>query len=248
MKGRTFGRSGKLVASCTAFWNSSTDSPPLCNRHFYWHIGSITWKIQITANANTNDRSRSPTSALLSWPNCTSAPKNRLIFKSRWLSCANAELGRIPATEVCIDGGGVPSSVGDKLLCRLTLELLRSLGGMIELIELMWCGDIGDLGAMTRAPSGESGVWRSLPALEVIKIDQHSRQKNLLKLSYRKQRVFEGGSVPLLFEIFVFTTSSLFTGRQKPGAGKQFTLTKQFSLLKSQNWSYNCSGCEWQGK
>lgn len=132
--------------------------------------GTVKWKFSITANANTNDRSRSPTSALLSWPNCTSAPRNRLIFKSRWLSCANAEFGRIPATEVCIDGGGVPLSVGDILLCRLTLELLRSLGGIIELIELMWCGDIGDLGATTRAPSGESGVLFSLPAFEIISI------------------------------------------------------------------------------
>lgn len=30
-KGNTFGRSGKFVASCTAIWNSSIDSPPLCN-------------------------------------------------------------------------------------------------------------------------------------------------------------------------------------------------------------------------
>lgn len=42
MKGRTFGRNGKLVASCTAFWNSSTDRPPHCNWHYYWHIGSVT--------------------------------------------------------------------------------------------------------------------------------------------------------------------------------------------------------------
>lgn len=61
-------------------------------------------------------------------------------------------------------GGGVPLFVGDELLWRLTLELRFVDAGIIVVMGWMWCGEMGDRGAMTLAPSGESGVWHcSLP-------------------------------------------------------------------------------------
>lgn len=120
----------------------------------------------LTAKDKTSVRSRSPTSELVSCPNCTRAPKNRLIFSRRWLSWADDEFASKAeaAVGVTVGGGGVPLAVGEELLWRFTLELLVLAAGIMVL--MVWCGDIaGDLGAMTRAPSGESGVLHcSLPA------------------------------------------------------------------------------------
>lgn len=125
-----------------------------------WVINQSQIKIKmLTANDKTSERRRSPTSGFVSCPNCTKAPRNLLIFNRRWLSCTDdVVLARMAVVE---DGGGVSLLGGDELLWRLTLELRFVVAGIIGWI---WWGEMGERGATTRAPSGESGVWHcSLP-------------------------------------------------------------------------------------
>jgi hypothetical protein len=91
---------------------------------------------KLTVNDNTSDLSLSPTSAFVSCPNCTNAPKNLLTFNSRWLSCADVELANsAEADDGVTVGGGVPLAVGDEeLLWRWTLELLLFDAGIMVLM------------------------------------------------------------------------------------------------------------------
>lgn len=99
--------------------------------HFI-HVRQPSKIFLLTAKDRTNDLRRSPTSAFVSCPNCTRAPRNRLIFNSRWLSCADDEFANNAETEDGVTvGGGVPLAVGDELLCRFTLELLVFDAGII---------------------------------------------------------------------------------------------------------------------
>jgi hypothetical protein len=85
---------------------------------------------KLTASESTSERIRSPMSGLVSCPNCTRAPRNRLILSSRAPSLT--------------DGGGVIELTGDAPSLRLLLIVLRV--GTIE-FKLI-CGHIGECGAV----------------------------------------------------------------------------------------------------
>lgn len=140
---------------------------------------------ELTASDKTKDLRRSPMSAFVSWPNWTRAPRNLRIFNKRWLSCPDELFANRAETDEGVTvGGGVPLAVGDELLCRFTLELLVFDAGIIVLTGWMWWGDIGDLGAITRAPSGESGVLHcSLPARLI-------EDKKTIKMTLQKSSEF----------------------------------------------------------
>lgn len=107
--GKTWGRSGKFVASCRATLNSSDVNPPLCNTLI---LKSSTHWIQssspiITANDKINALTLSPLSGLVSWLNCTSAPRNFFtLVTALFESCKidGVEFCCVVAVEV---GGGV---------------------------------------------------------------------------------------------------------------------------------------------
>uniref|UniRef100_A0A182UFC0 Uncharacterized protein n=1 Tax=Anopheles melas TaxID=34690 RepID=A0A182UFC0_9DIPT len=89
-------------------------------------------------NDSTRARTRSPVSTFASWPNCTSAPRNRRIFSSLAVSCWAAAAAAAAATAAAdagvMAGGGVrlprllplppplTVPVGDELPWRLTCD------------------------------------------------------------------------------------------------------------------------------
>lgn len=150
-KGRTYGRSGKLVASCSANLNSSDETLP-------------------AANDRTSARTRSPISALVSWPNCTRAPRKRRIFcRTRTVSCCAARLGTCTDDGSCCcccccsccDDGGLIEPLGGEVL---PLPDIRSSCAVVEPpppppappLPLVSCA-VG-IGEMGECASGDSGV------------------------------------------------------------------------------------------
>lgn len=124
-------------------------------------IFNFSSRVKLTAIDMTSDLNLSPISAFVSCPNWINAPRKRRIFTNFWLSWADNELASNADVAVGVTvGGGVV--VGDELPCLFKLEL-RLGTDIIVVSGCIWCGDIGDRGATTLAPSGESGVHCSFP-------------------------------------------------------------------------------------
>lgn len=141
---------------------------------------------QITANDKMSARTLSPMSGLVSWPNCTSAPRNRLTFVNALDGSCSIDGVVACGVAAAEAGGGVeePIYIHDTLFHLSTLSngnfrncLPLTMGEELPLRldlwdcnVLWWCGgDMGDFGATALALSGESGVlhWSLLPENEM---------------------------------------------------------------------------------
>lgn len=138
----------------------------------------------LTAIDSTRDRILSPTSGLVSWPNCTKAPRNLRIF----VSFPDSDEKWFPV-DVFSDAG-VASGGG-----VIDPELLFFVGEL-QPLRLRCCGD---LGVTTLAPSGESGVrhW-SFPKIKMVistVIDRSLSEENSYKNIVEWKRKFKQDAI-----------------------------------------------------